>query len=60
MRKQAKKTGRRLIACLDGGGYAEVVALTECAPRYCTPAFRCANGAGWYPLNGAAFEFFVK
>ncbi len=56
---KAKKTGKRLYVAL-GGQEAPIVALTACAPRYGSPAFRCVNGDGWYPLNGAEWSFYVK
>jgi hypothetical protein len=56
MRTKARATGKRLYACL-GERRAPIVALTNCAPRYGCPAFRCERGDGWYPLNGAEFTF---
>jgi len=59
MRAKAKKEGKKLYVNL-GGQNAVVLALSDCAPRYGSPGFRCVNGNGWYPLNGADFTFSVR
>ncbi len=59
MRKQAKKEGKKLYATLDGKS-SLILALTNCAPRYGCPAFRCMNGGGWYGLNAAQWTFTIQ